>query len=268
MEGQSFSDFAASVQESHAVYQLRLCLQHASLAPSDGVQQTRISNFFPRPGPAAALQPSTTAPQRLTTPALLRSLQEATKAAHTGSYFSNIFLNSQDGVTRRSMIYKLLTLTPATHGVMKFDHCHKPAKFMRMGDGQTKPCIGTAWALNGTSEVLGFYHVRLSGATHRRAAAEQGEASVAYPYQALARIHDLGATLPLLLPLLLLCTACKYLPRCTLMVQCNAIRSSGVINFSLGSAASAAPAQRPLLELGAGRVSSTRMRTCRLCACH
>lgn len=186
VEGQSFSDFAASVQESHAVYQLRLCLQHASLAPSDGVQQTRISSFFQRPGPAAAQQPS--APQRLTTPALLRSLQEATKAAHTGSYFSNIFLNSQDGVTRRSMIYKLLTLTPATHGVMKFDHCHKPAKFMRMGDGQTKPCIGTAWALNGTSEVLGFYHVRLSGAMHRRAAnaalevsaAGQGEAGVGY----------------------------------------------------------------------------------------
>ncbi|GFR51900.1 hypothetical protein Agub_g14381, partial [Astrephomene gubernaculifera] len=54
---------------------------------------------------------------------------------------------------------QLMTVTGAAQHVMKFDHCHKPAKSIRMPDATSKACIGTAWVLNGHSEALAFYHV-------------------------------------------------------------------------------------------------------------
>ncbi|GLC52588.1 hypothetical protein PLESTB_000646300 [Pleodorina starrii] len=66
-------------------------------------------------------------------------------------------LSASDRVT--PCYTQLLTATGAEHGVLKFDHCHKPAKKIRLSDSQSKPCMGTAWALNGNSEIMGFYHV-------------------------------------------------------------------------------------------------------------
>ncbi|GLC50050.1 hypothetical protein PLESTB_000336900 [Pleodorina starrii] len=90
----------------------------------------------------------------------LQHLSLLLKSAKTpgGHYYSNLYLNSPDGEARRMCYTQLLTATGAEHGVLKFDHCHKPAKKIRLSDLQSKPCMGTAWALNGNSEIMGFYH--------------------------------------------------------------------------------------------------------------
>ncbi|GLC51785.1 hypothetical protein PLESTB_000548000 [Pleodorina starrii] len=90
----------------------------------------------------------------------LQHLSLLLKSAKTpgGHYYSNLYLNSPDGEARRMCYTQLLTATGAEHGVLKFDHCHKPAKKIRLSDSQSKPCMGTAWALNGNSEIMGFYH--------------------------------------------------------------------------------------------------------------
>lgn len=76
-----------------------------------------------------------------------------------GHYFSSLYLHSADSNARRDCFQQLISMTGAAHGVLKFDHCHKPAKSIRLPDATSRACIGTAWALNGHSEVLGYYQV-------------------------------------------------------------------------------------------------------------
>lgn len=129
INGQSFTDFRESVHESRMVHALRRALQCVSApqalslrGPMDRVPGVRpMAAGPPLPLPTTALMPSTPG----------------------GHYFSQLFQHSSQG-QRRQCFQELLASTPAVHHVLKFDHCHKPAKSMRMpvriGHGNTGHC--------------------------------------------------------------------------------------------------------------------------------
>lgn len=138
-EGRSFNDFAEGVAECHSSRLMRHALQYASL-------QTI------RPNIQRAYNPSS-APQ------FLSGLFTGPRGVPTGQYYSTAYQTSNFSDARREQAHAMLTTTPARYNVLKFDHCHKPSKLVRLGDS-SKACIGTAWALNGASEVMGVWQVR------------------------------------------------------------------------------------------------------------
>eukprot|EP00198_Chlamydomonas_reinhardtii_P012033 XP_001701370.1 predicted protein [Chlamydomonas reinhardtii] len=88
----------------------------------------------------------------------LSGLFTGPRGVPTGQYYSTAYQTSNFSDARREQAHAMLTTTPARYNVLKFDHCHKPSKLVRLGDS-SKACIGTAWALNGASEVMGVWQV-------------------------------------------------------------------------------------------------------------
>lgn len=117
VNGQSFNDVAACVRECHHTRALGLALQCAGLRSMQQQQQRgTMDQYITRSGQQVIPRPSDLMPTH-TTP--------------TGNYFMSSYKDSLDSTQRRAMFDKLLVTTPVRFSILKFDHCHKPAKNMR-----------------------------------------------------------------------------------------------------------------------------------------
>ena len=169
VNGQSFMDFSESVREliatNHLIGQLQarwLGMLGPSESQGSKAVQTTLTQYYARSAGESAQQAAIVSSD-VTPPAApppKPAVLPAPPVAPCGRYYSDILLNSATAVAQRQLFKLLLQATPAARGVIKFDHCHKPAKLMRMPDtSKTKACVGTAFLLDGIGRVLGWWHV-------------------------------------------------------------------------------------------------------------
>ncbi len=183
VNGKSFMDCADGVREVNAAAHLTAHLQALTLGILGGSSQgnavqAKVTQFY-APAAAAAAAAGEPAQQAVPTdvtpaPPPSTALLPAAPVAPCGRYYSDIMLNSATSVAQRDLFKHLLQATPAARGVIKFDHCHKPAKLMRMPDTfKTKACVGTAFLLDGIGRVLGWWHVSPMHVRHLAQAGRQ-----------------------------------------------------------------------------------------------
>jgi hypothetical protein len=150
VNGQSFADFGDSIAECTALRTQRTLLQclgvHAQLKPRGPMDRFVTSSSQPHSQPAlvapapdlpptqpAGGQPTSSGPL-LPAPAELGT----NKSTPSGAYFAGIYRSSHESATCRELYQRILSSTSAFRNVLKFDHCHKPAKSMQ----QVRGCQG------------------------------------------------------------------------------------------------------------------------------
>lgn len=139
----SFSQWAATVREAHAEHILSKNEALISLYESKKEAGCLILASS-RQQPAANIQPPAVQPLC------------ATVSTPGPGYFTNVYLHGVDEVLRRQNYQRLMRLTHSP--VWRFDHCHKPAKTIRLASG-ARASEGTAILVGSHMQVMGFWNV-------------------------------------------------------------------------------------------------------------